>query len=319
MRAVEYDRYGGPEVVHVSEVPVPAAGPGQVLVAVLSAGVGGGETAIRAGKLRRVLRLTFPQGTGNEFAGRVEAVGTGVELRPGDLVWGLTPHGTFGAIAEKVLVPRDRVAVLPAGLDPVAAGSLPVGGTTAITALEEKAALRPGERLLVRGATGGVGSVAVQLGRHLGAHVTALAGERNLEWVRELGADVALDYRTTRPGDLDPFDVIVDLVGTDVLAYRRRLTRGGRMVALAIAPDAVVRSLAATTAGRLFPRPVLAFSNNPSARTLARLGELVEAGAVRPVLDRVFPMDEIADVHRRLEAGGVRGKYVIDPSAVRRT
>ncbi|HUQ58073.1 NAD(P)-dependent alcohol dehydrogenase [Lentzea sp.] len=313
MRRVEYDHFGGPEVLHVSEVPVPTAGPGQVLVEVLSAGVGGGETAIRAGKLRRVMRLRFPQGTGNEFAGRVAAVGAGVRYRVGDLVWGLMPHGTFGAIAEQVVVPQDRLAALPAGLDPATAGAMPVSGTTAITALEEKARLRPGERLLVRGATGGVGSIAVQLGRYLGAHVTAMAGQRNLEWVRELGADAALDYRTTRPGDLEPFDVIVDLVGTDLPAYRRRLTRGGRMVALAIAPDAVARSVAATVFGRVLRRPILSFSNNPSAHTIARLTELVEAGAVRPVLDRAFPMEEIADVHRLLEAGGVRGKYVIAP------
>ncbi len=313
MRRVEYDHFGDPEVLHISEVAVPAAGQGQVLVEVLSAGVGGGETAIRAGKLRRVMRLRFPQGTGNEFAGRVIA-GEGVGFRAGDLVWGLMPHGTFGAVAEQVVVPQDRLAPMPAGLDPVTAGSLPVSGTTAITALEEKAALRPGERLLVRGATGGVGSIAVQLGHHLGAHVTAMAGERNLEWVRELGADVALDYRTTRPEQLEPFDVILDLVGTDLPAYRRRLTRGGRMVALAIAPDAVVRSLAATVFGRILRRPILSFSNNPSAHTIARLTELVEAGAIRPVLDRAFPMEEIADVHRLLEKGGVRGKYVIDPS-----
>ncbi|HEX7306859.1 NAD(P)-dependent alcohol dehydrogenase [Lentzea sp.] len=281
----------------------------------LSAGVGGGETAIRAGKLRRVMRLRFPQGSGNEFAGRVEAVGAGVELSPGDAVWGLMPHGTFGAIAEKVVVPRDRLAPLPAGLDPVAAGSLPVSGTTAITALEEKAALRPGERLLVRGATGGVGSAAVQLGRHLGAHVTAMASARNLDWVRALGADVAVDYRTTGPGDLDPFDVIVDLVGTDLPAYRRRLTRGGRMVALAIAPDAVVSSLAATVLGRALPRPILSFSNNPSARTLARLGELAGPGVIGPVLDRAFALEEVAEAHRLLEAGGVRGKYVVDVRA----
>ncbi|MFD9701166.1 NAD(P)-dependent alcohol dehydrogenase [Lentzea sp. NPDC059081] len=312
MRRVEYDRYGGPEVLHVSDVPVPSVGAGQVLVAVLSAGVGGGESTIRAGKLRRVLRLSFPQGSGNEFAGRVEAVGDGVELRPGDLVWGLMPHGTFGAIADVVVVPRDRLAVLPPGLDVVEAGSLPVSGTTAITALEEKAALRPGERLLVRGATGGVGSVVVQLGRHLGAHVTAMASARNLDWVRELGADAAVDYRTTAPGDLGPFDVIVDLVGTDLLAYRARLARGGRMVALAIAPDAVARSLAATVVGRMLPRPILSFSNNPSPQTLARLTELARAGVLRPVVDQVFSMDELAEAHRLLEAGGVRGKYVID-------
>jgi NADPH:quinone reductase-like Zn-dependent oxidoreductase len=314
MRAIRYDRHGPPDVLHVADVPAPEAAAGQVLVEVHGAGVGGGELLVRAGKLRPVLRLKLPQGAGNDFAGRVAAVGPGVErVRPGDAVWGVLPPRTFGSIVELVAVPERYVVAAPRDVDLVEAAALPSVGTTAITALTDKAQLRGGERLLVRGATGGVGSVAVQLGRALGAHVTALAGAQNLAWIRELGADVALDHRATRPQDLDRFDVVVDLVGADVRAYAARLARGGRIVPLALDGDHLLRSLAAMGAlAAAGPRRVRGFSNDPSTERIAELTRHVEAGTIRPLVAAVFALDEVAEAHRRLEAGGVRGRYVID-------
>ncbi|MFD8538271.1 NAD(P)-dependent alcohol dehydrogenase [Streptomyces rubrogriseus] len=314
MRAVQFDRFGPPDVLRVNDVPAPRPGPGEVLVEVHAASVDAGETAFRAGRMRRVTRVRFPRGLGSDFAGRVSALGSGVRAwSVGDAVWGLMPHLTFGAIADYVAVPEQRLARAPKNLDLLEAAALPVVGTTAMTALSGKARLRPGERLLVRGATGGVGSVAVQLGKALGAHVTALAAARNLDWITRLGADEALDYRTTRPEDLDRFDVIVDVVGTDLGAYRKRLARGGRLVALSFDSDRVVSSmLGIALRAAATPRRVKMFSNNPSADRIAELTRAVEAGTIRPVIDTVFPMRDIAAVHQRLEAGGVRGKYVVD-------
>ncbi|MFD5285148.1 NAD(P)-dependent alcohol dehydrogenase [Streptomyces rubrogriseus] len=314
MRAVQFDRFGPPDVLRVNDVPAPRPGPGEVLVEVHAASVDAGETAFRAGRMRRVTRVRFPRGLGSDFAGRVSALGSGVRAwSVVDAVWGLMPHLTFGAIADYVAVPEQRLARAPKNLDLLEAAALPVVGTTAMTALSGKARLRPGERLLVRGATGGVGSVAVQLGKALGAHVTALAAARNLDWITRLGADEALDYRTTRPEDLDRFDVIVDVVGTDLGAYRKRLARGGRLVALSFDSDRVVSSmLGIALRAAATPRRVKMFSNNPSADRIAELTRAVEAGTIRPVIDTVFPMRDIAAVHQRLEAGGVRGKYVVD-------
>ncbi|MYS76113.1 zinc-binding dehydrogenase [Streptomyces sp. SID5926] len=314
MRAVQFDRFGPPDVLRVNDVPAPRPGPGEVLVEVHAASVDAGETAFRAGRMRRVTRVRFPRGLGSDFAGRVSALGSGVRAwSVGDAVWGLMPHLTFGAIADYVAVPEQRLARAPKNLDLLEAAALPVVGTTAMTALSGKARLRPGERLLIRGATGGVGSVAVQLGKALGAHVTALAAARNLDWITRLGADEALDYRTTRPEDLDRFDVIVDVVGTDLGAYRKRLARGGRLVALSFDSDRVVSSmLGIALRAAATPRRVKMFSNNPSADRIAELTRAVEAGTIRPVIDTVFPMRDIAAVHQRLEAGGVRGKYVVD-------
>ncbi|SDQ63004.1 NAD(P)-dependent alcohol dehydrogenase [Quadrisphaera sp. DSM 44207] len=313
MRAVRYHQYGPPEVLRVEEVPPPQAGAGEVLVEVHAASVGGGELAIRSGGLRRLLRLRLPQGVGVDFAGRVAAAGAGVRgARVGDAVWGLLPHGAFGSTAEHVVVPERRLGPAPRDVDLVAAAALPAVGTTAITALVERARLRSGERLLVRGASGGLGSTAVQLGKALGAHVTALAGARNLDWVAELGADTVLDHRRTAPADLGRFDVVLDAVGTDLAAYRRTLTRNGRMLALALDPHHPVRSAAFVAWSGIAHRGrVQAFSNDPSAERIAELTRYVESGAIRPLLDTVFPMDDVAEAHRRLEAGGVRGKHVI--------
>ncbi|PRY41548.1 NAD(P)-dependent alcohol dehydrogenase [Umezawaea tangerina] len=318
MRAIQFDRFGPPEVLHLNEVATPEAGPGEVLVEVHGASVGGGETAFRAGKLRRVLPHRFPQGTGNDFAGRVASVGTGVDgLAVGAAVWGLMPYRRFGSVADHVVVPAQRLAAAPANVDLVEAAALPSVGTTAVTALVHKAGLRRGERLLVRGASGGVGSVAVQLGKALGAHVTALVSGRDLDWIRDLGADAAFDYRVTAPEELGRFDVVLDNVGTNLGAYRRVLTRHGRMVPLALDADHLGRSLAYSAwVGVTDRRRVKVFSNNPSAERIAELTRYVESGAVRPIVDTVFPMAEVAESHRRLEAGGVRGKYVISTRPV---
>ncbi|WP_433796783.1 NADP-dependent oxidoreductase [Actinoplanes sp. CA-252034] len=311
MRAVRYDTFGPADVLHVADLPDPRPTRGQVLVRVRAAGVGGGETAIRAGRLRRVMRHRPPAGVGNEFSGHVEAVGDGVHhFRAGDAVWGLMPHLTFGSTAELVAVPERLLALAPAGVDLLEAAALPSAGTTVLTALTETVRLRQGQRLLVRGAAGGVGSLAVQLGRSIGAHVTALAGARHLDRVRELGADTVVDYRTAVPEALGAFDVILDVVGSDLPVHRRLLAPDGRMVALALDPDALLRTFVFIARHR----NVVTFSNNPSAQRLADLTRLVEAGALRPVVDTVFPMERAADAHRSLEAGGVRGKHVIEVS-----
>lgn len=314
MRAVQYTRFGPPEVLRVNDVPTPQPGPGEILVEVRAASVDAGELAFRAGKLRAISRARFPRGLGTDFTGRVAALGSGVHAwSVGEEVWGLMPHLTFGSTAGYVTVPEQRLARAPKNLSLLDAAALPVSGTTALTALTDKAGLSSGERLLVRGATGGVGNIAVQLGKALGAHVTALAGARNLDWITELGADAALDYRTTRPQDLGHFEVILDVVGTDLGAYQARLTRGGRMVALAFDQDRILTSMASMgVRAVLSPRRMKLFSNNPSPARLAELAAAAESGTIRPMIDTVYSIDDIAKTHERLEAGGVRGKFVID-------
>lgn len=328
MQRAQYDRYGPPEVLHLAEVAVPTPGPGEVLVRVHGASVNGGELVGRAGGLRLLmLGSPFPRGTGIDFAGEVMAFGDGYgdpvvggdgdDLVVGDRVWGLIPReqyaaGRGGSVAEFVRVPLDHLSRSPGSLDLVQAAALPAVGTTAITALRDVAGVREGERLLVRGASGGVGSIGVQLGRALGARVTGLASGRNLDLVLDLGADEAIDYHGVRADQLGVFDVVLDTVGTQLRAYRRLVGTDGRMVAIAPDPRHLLRSgayIAASAAHR--SRRVRLFFGAPRRPLLADLAAYVDAGAIRPVIDTVHPLTDIAGAHRAFEARGTRGKHVI--------
>jgi NADPH:quinone reductase-like Zn-dependent oxidoreductase len=313
MRAALYDRYGPPEVLYEGKVPVPEVKLDEVLVRVHAASVNGGELAGRAGKLRLVTGRRFPQRAGIDFVGEIVEVGPSVTgIREAEWVWGFLGRTTFGSAAEYVAVRPRQMAPAPGNLSAVQAVSLLGGGTTSITALRDKARLRPGERLLVRGASGGVGSVAVQIGKVFGAHVTALASPKNLDFVRGLGADEVLDHTTTHPSGLGVFDVIMDTVGTQHPAYRRLLAPGGRMVAIAFDVDNLLTSVSYLLGSTVYgSRRVRFFSGNPRHELFAELTRYAQNGDIHPVVDTVHPLASIAAAHRALEAGGVRGKHVI--------
>ncbi|MFB8754310.1 NAD(P)-dependent alcohol dehydrogenase [Streptomyces nigra] len=313
MKAVLHDRYGGPDVLYVGRLPRPEPAAGEVLVKVHAFSVNGGELSARAGRLRLLTGRSFPQRVGLDFTGEVAALGTGVTGRSvGDRVWGVLGRTSgFGSAAEYLTVPAVRIGRVPDGLDLVDAAALPVA-TTAVTALRDKARLRRGERLLVRGAAGGVGNAAVQLGRAYGAHVTALARPANHEFVRGLGAHEVVDHRSVEPAELGRFDVIVDTVGTELRAHRRLLGPGGRMVTIAFDLTRPARSLGYVAASALHGRGrVRFFSGDPRQPDMDDLARLVTEGRLRPAVDTVFPLDGTATAHRALEAGGVRGKYVV--------
>jgi len=313
MKAVLFDRYGGPEELYVGQVPRPEPARGEVLVRVRAFSVNGGELAARSGQLRFVTGQKFPKRVGLDFTGVVAALGVGVaDVAVGDHVWGVLGRTSgFGSAAEYVTVHPERLGRVPDGLDLTAAAALPVA-TTAVTALRDKAALRSGERLLIRGAAGGVGNAAVQLGRAYGAEVTALARAANLDFVRSLGADEVVDHRTVVPTELGRFDVVLDTVGTDLPTFRRLLRPGGRMVTIAFDLTRPAASLGYILASAVRGRSrVRFFSGNPGREQFDDLARHVVEAKLNPAVDTVFPAEQTSAAHRALEAGGVQGKYVV--------
>lgn len=316
MRAAEYDRYGPAGELRTRTVARPQADYGCALVRIHASSVNPIDTIVRSGKLRLRTGKQFPKRTGIDFAGEVVELGSEEsDFEVGDRVWGVMPLSIErgvgqGSAADFVTIETTRISLSPKSLDAIEAASVSSVGAVAIIALRDKAGLRPGERLLVRGAAGGVGCMAVQLGALLGAHVTALASADDLDFLKELGADEALDYRTTSPSALGSFDVVLDLVGTDLGAYRGLLGHRGRMFCLALKGLGPIIYIQAS---RIFgPKRVRFFSAAPMRDTMADLAAYVDAGSIRPIVHSVYELDEIAEAQLSLEAGGGRGKRVIE-------
>ncbi|MDX2540424.1 NADP-dependent oxidoreductase [Streptomyces sp. WI04-05B] len=316
MKAVQITSYGAADVLRVNDVDRPAPGAGEVLVSVEASSVNGHDVIVRAGGLKMVSGRRFPIGVGLDFAGTVAATGPDVAgFRVGDRVWGMVHprqrHAVAGA-AEYVVVAADRIAPAPADLSSVEAASLVVAGSTALIALRDSVRLTSGERVLVRGAAGGVGTAAVQLAHAMGGHVTALARDRHARLLADLGADEVLDHGSTTSERIGPFDVIVDTVGSELNCYRSRLAKGGRMVTVGLSAQALAAIAASSVYGA---RRIRTFSANPDAAVLRDLAGHVTSHALRPVVDSVYPLADIAAAHQAFERGGVAGKLVVAVTA----
>ena len=312
MKAAQIMSFGTPDVLRVTETGRPSPGAGEVLVAVEASSVNGHDTIVRAGGLKMVSGRRFPIGVGLDFAGVVVTAGAGVEgYRAGDRVWGMVhprQRHVTAAAAEYVVVSAQRIGLAPAGVSAVEAASLVVAGSTALIALRDSVKLGDGERVLVRGAAGGVGTAAVQLAHAMGGHVTALARDRHAAALRELGADEVLDHGTTTSAAIGPFDVIVDTVGSELHCYRDRLAKGGRMVTVGLSAAALAAIAASTIHGS---RRIRTFSANPDSSVLDGLAGQVTSGALRPAVHSVYPLEDIAAAHQAFEHGGVMGKHVL--------
>ena len=309
MLAARYHRPGPPEVLRLVQVPVPRLRPGQALVRVEATSVNGTELQLRAGRLRIATALQPAIGVGVDVVGIVDAVGGGVTgLVVGQRVWGMLPASAVllatGTAADFVVLGEDRLGISPAGLSAPDAVAVLVGGSAAVTALFVHGRLRAGQRVLVRGAAGGVGYAAVQLAHATGAHVTALARASVRDAVRDLGADEVLDYREARPSDLGRFDVVLDTAGGPHLGeFRSLVAPGGRM--MTVYPNTVSAFVA------VLSRRVLFFSNDPKRENLDVLSAYVGRGDLRPVIASTHPLSQIAEAHRAMEAGGRVGKHVV--------
>lgn len=327
MRAVVRHRYGGPEVLALAEVPEPEPGPGEVLIRVHAVAVSAGDvlllrgepTAIRAvSGMRRPTRPVL----GRDVAGVVEAVGAGVTgFSAGDPVYAEADQGGW---AELVAVPARFVARRPANIDAVHAAAVPVSGTTALQGwrLTE---VGPGARVLVNGASGGVGGFAVQLAKALGAEVTGVCRGAKAEHVRRIGADHVIDRTAVDFTEVEqPYDAIFDPVADRPLSrIRRAVAPGGTLVLSSGRGGRVFGPLRRIAAASLISpfvsqrlRPLAAAR---SGEDLAELTRRIEAGQLTPVVDEVFPLERAAEAIARFESGAVRGKLVLAVRAPRGT
>lgn len=319
MKALTYRSYGPPEVVRVSEVPTPAVSPDEVLVRVHASAVNSADWRIRAADFPGILalpaRLMFglfrPRNPrlGAEFAGTVEGLGPGVtRFKLGDRVYGIVASG--GASAQYLAVGQGAaIALVPEGLSLEEAAGLPFGGLCALSFLSDVARLSPGQRLLVVGASGGVGTYAVQIGKALGAEVTGVAGPDNQAFVASLGADRMIDYSTT-PLDRWPvgFDVILDTVGRVSPRQARHLLReGGLFLPLIFG----LREIGAALVSGFRRKKIRLAVNEDTAEGLARLSALVTGGSLRPVVGASFPLEEAATAHALVQSRHRRGSVVL--------
>jgi len=318
MRAIVQHAYGPAErVLRLAEVDPPTVGEGEVLVRVRAASVNAGDWRGVTGspllvRLSGGLRRPKNPGVGVDAAGVIEAVGTGVtRLAVGDAVYGMHQGAFAELVAGTAFVPK------PANLSFEEAAAVPAAGCTALQALRDQGQLRPGERVLVNGAGGGVGTFTVQVAKALGAaDVTAVTSTANLQMVRSIGADEVLDYTTTDPWTgARRFDLIVDCGGTPtVAAFRRTLAPGGRMVLLAAGKGrfgVMGRFIGGKLRARL-KQPVIVFiASPPFTENLATLAAFIEAGTVRPVIERTYPLAETAAAIRHVQSERAQGKVVI--------
>jgi NADPH:quinone reductase-like Zn-dependent oxidoreductase len=312
MRAVTVREFGGPEVLTVEKIARPEPLPTEVLVRVHAAGVNPVHWKTREGHGVSGLQK-FPLIPGWDVSGVVEEIGFGVTtLAPGDEVYGMPwfPRAA-SAYAEYVTAPARQWARKPASLDHVHAAAVPLAALTAWQALVDTAHVQAGQRVLITAAAGGVGHLAVQFARHLGAHVIAVASAGRHPWLRELGADETIDYTTTRFEDaVGDVDVVLDMVGD---AHDRTSTRslkvlrpGGLLVAV---PAGVSPELAA--AAEAAGVRVIALLVEPDSAALTTIAGLIDAGEVAVEVEETFPLDQAAAAHARGEAGRTRGKLVL--------
>jgi NADPH:quinone reductase-like Zn-dependent oxidoreductase len=323
MRAIVQDAYGEADVLRLAEIDRPAIGDDEVLVRVHAAGVDQGAWHLMAGLPYPVrlagygVRAPKTPVRGRELAGRIEAVGRGVTtLRPGDEVFGVAE----GAFAEYAPAAAAKLAPKPGGLTFQQAAALPISGLTALQAVRDQGRVTAGDRVLVIGASGGVGSFAVQIAKAFGAEVTGVASTGKVDLVRSLGADHVVDYRLG--DDLGAgergYDVIIDTGGNRPLrVLRRALTPTGTLVLVGAETGGrwlggTDRQLRAMVLSRFVRQRLRTFIASEKAADLLALSALVESGAVTPAVDRTFPLAETPAAIRHMREGKARGKVVID-------
>jgi NADPH:quinone reductase-like Zn-dependent oxidoreductase len=320
MKAFVYTKYGSPDVLKFEEVQKPVPKEDEVLIKIHAAAITAGDAIVLKGEpfvTRFATGLRNPKNTipGKEMAGRIEAVGRNVtQFQPGDGVFGDLSVASWGAFAEYVSVPENAIALKPANLTFEQAAAVPESAVVALQGLRDKGQIQPGQKVLINGASGGVGSFAVQIAKALGAEVTAVCSTKNLEMVRSIGADHVIDYTKedfTQNGQ--HYDLILAANGYHPISdYRRALSPEGIYVATG---GTMTQSLQATMIGPFISmtgsKTMGGMMVKPNQNDLVFIKDLIEAGKVTPIIDRSYPLSEVAEAFRYIGTGHAQGKVVI--------
>ena len=319
MKALTYTQYGGPDVVRITDVTMPEPQDGEVLIRVHASAVTTGDWRLRAaafpgalaipGRLMFGLRRPKKSQLGTVFAGTVEAIGVNTtRFYVGDRVYGMSLDG--GASAEYLAFDEaGAIAKMPETLDFAEAAALPFGAVCALVFLTDFSSLHAGQRVLVVGASGGVGTYGVQIAKAIGAHVTGVASGSNAAFVRSLGADAFVDYRVTDIAKLtDRFDIIFDTVGAlSTRAARGLLEKNGQFLPLNFG----LRELGAALLNPLRLKKIRIAVNGDKAEDLERVNTMIKAGTLRPVIDTIYPLSEARAAHAQVESRHARGTVVL--------
>jgi NADPH:quinone reductase-like Zn-dependent oxidoreductase len=330
MRALVFNRYGRPDQIAFTDVPRPAPKPDEILVLVHAAGLNPIDNMIPKGTFKPILRFQLPATLGSDLAGVVVEVGSRVtRFKPGDAVFASIFDLGAGAFAEFARVPENAAALKPPNLDFVQAASIPMVGLTSWQALKERARLRPGQKVFIPAGAGGIGTFAIQLAKYLGAKVGTTTSTRNVELVRSLGADEVIDYKKQEFEDvLQDYDAVLGTVRGDAIEKSLRILQpGSTVVSLVGPPDAAFArargmNFFMTLLFGLLSRKIIRHARkrgvaysflfvHPDASQLMEIGELLKAGRIRPVIDKVFPFEQAKEALAYLDKGRAKGKVVV--------
>jgi len=308
MKAAQITDYGHADAVHVVEVDKPGVAGGQVVVEVHAASLNPFDTSVREGYMKEMIPLNLPVTLGGDIAGVVSEVGEGVnDLAVGDKVYGQANvvAGNSGAFAEFAATSAGQVAPMPGNLSFKEAGSLPLVGVSALQALTEHLNLKADQKLFIHGGAGGIGSIAIQIAKHLGAHVATTATGEGMELVKQLGADEGIDYKAAQFAEvLSDYDAVFDTVGGDDFAAALGVLKSGGVAVTMIAePDEAKAKELGVTAIRQ--------QTKVTTEHLQALTKLIEAGVVTPRIGKTFTLDQIVQAFEARESGAVVGKVVL--------
>lgn len=330
MKAFVLDRYGKTVALRMADMPVPEPRDDEVLVEVHAASVNVLDSKIRSGEFKLILPYRLPLVMGHDLAGIVVRVGSRVRrFKVGDEVYARAPDFAIGSFAECIAITESALAHKPKNLSMEEAAAIPLIGLTAWQALVETAKLGPGQKVFIQAGSGGVGTFAIQLAKHLGATVATTTSAANLEWVKRLGADLVIDYRKEDFETLlGGYDLVLNSQDGKTLEKSLRILKpGGRLISISGPPDPrfaqeigapgfvklVLRLLSAGVRRRAKRRGVTYdfLFMKADGNQLEQIASLIERGAIRPVLDQAFPFESTNDAIAHVETGRAKGKFVI--------